>query len=67
GNLTVQWCMITESLNCSIHTKGCHGYGSLVRGGFNNKYSFHHNLYAHNNGRNPRPGNYNDYTVTLVV
>jgi hypothetical protein len=63
GNLTVQWCMITESLNCSIHSKGCHGYGSLVRGGYNNKYSFHHNLYAHNNGRNPRPGNYNSYTV----
>jgi hypothetical protein len=61
GNLTVQWCMITESLNCSIHSKGCHGYGSLVRGGFNNKYSFHHNLYAHHNGRNPRPGNYNDH------
>ena len=63
NNLTVQWCMITESLNCSIHTKGCHGYGSLVRGGFNNKYSFHHNLYAHHKGRNPRPGNYNSYTT----
>jgi hypothetical protein len=63
GNLTVQWCMITESLNCSIHPKGCHGYGSLIRGGNNNKYSFHHNLYAHNNGRNPRPGNYNNYTT----
>ena len=63
GNVTVQWCMITESLNCSIHSKGCHGYGSLVRGGFNNKYSFHHNLYAHHKGRNPRPGNYNSYAV----
>jgi hypothetical protein len=63
NNLTVQWCMITESLNCSIHSKGCHGYGSLVRGGFNNKYSFHHNLYAHHKGRNPRPGNYNTYTA----
>ncbi len=61
GNLTVQWCMITESLNCSIHEKDCHGYGSLVRGGYNNKYSFHHNLYAHHRGRSPRPGNYNDY------
>ncbi len=63
NNLTVQWCMITESLNCSVHSKGCHGYGSLVRGGFNNKYSFHHNLYAHHKGRNPRPGNYNSYTA----
>ena len=58
GNLTVQWCMITEGLNCSIHIKGCHGFGSLIRGGNDNKYTFHHNLYAHNNGRNPRPGNY---------
>jgi pectate lyase len=63
GNLTVQWCMITESLNCSIHSKGCHGYGSLLRGCYNNGYSFHHNLYAHHMGRSPRPGNYNSYTV----
>ena len=62
GNLTVQWCMITESLNCSIHEKGCHGYASLLRGGYNNGYSFHHNLYAHHRGRSPRPGNYNSYT-----
>jgi pectate lyase len=62
GNLTVQWCMITESLNCSIHSKGCHGYGSLLRGGYGNGYSFHHNLYAHHMGRSPRPGNYNSYT-----
>jgi hypothetical protein len=63
GNLTVQWCMITESLNDSIHSKGDHGYGSLLRGCFNNGYSFHHNLYAHHMGRSPRPGNYNSYTV----
>jgi hypothetical protein len=63
GNLTVQWCMITESLNCSIHSKGCHGYGSLLRGCYNNGYSFHHNLYAHHMGRSPRPGNYVIYTT----
>jgi len=61
GNVTVQWCMITESLNCSAHTEGCHGYGSLIRGGWGNGYSFHHNLYAHHRGRSPRPGNYNDH------
>ena len=63
GNVTVQWCMITESLNCSIHSKGCHGYGSLVRGGWGNGYTFHHNLYAHHRGRNPRPGNYNNHNI----
>lgn len=63
GFVTVQWCMITESLNCSLHTKGCHGYGSLIRGGWGHGYSFHHNLYAHHRGRSPRPGNYNSVSL----
>lgn len=54
-NVTVQWCFITEALNPENHS-----YGSLIRGTGGAKYSFHHNLYAHNRGRNPRPGNY-DY------
>jgi pectate lyase len=49
----VQWCFITEALN----PKG-HGFGSLIRGTGGAKYSYLHNLYAHNKGRNPRPGNY---------
>jgi pectate lyase len=60
GNVTIQWCMITESLNCSVHSKGCHGYGSLIRGGYGNGITYHHNLYAHHEGRSPRPGNYID-------
>jgi hypothetical protein len=60
GNITVQWCVISESLNCSAHRKGCHGYASLIRAGFGNGVTYHHNLYAHNNGRSPRPGNYVD-------
>lgn len=63
GNVTIQWCMITESLNCSVHSKGCHGYGSLIRGGWGNGYTFHHNLYAHHRGRSPRPGNYNNHNI----
>jgi pectate lyase len=58
GNVTVQWCMITESLNYAGH-----GYGSLIRGGWGNGYTFHHNLYAHHRGRSPRPGNYNQYGI----
>src|SRR5215471_8426758 len=54
SNITVQWCIISEALNHSIHHKGPHGYGSLVRavGGV----SLHHNLWAHNAARNPRLG-----------
>lgn len=51
--VTVQWCYITEALNPDNH-----GFGSLIRGTGGAKYSFLHNLYAHNRGRNPRPGNY---------
>jgi hypothetical protein len=54
AGVTVQWCVIAESLNRSVHKKGAHGYGSLVRaaGGV----TLHHNLWAHNHGRNPRLG-----------
>jgi pectate lyase len=55
-DVTVQWTMITESLNRSYHHKGAHGYGSLISG--SGGISFHHNIYAHHNSRNPRPGGY---------
>jgi pectate lyase len=57
-NVTVQWCMITESLNNSVHHKGPHGYGSLFR--IDGNLSVHHNLYANHSSRNPRPGCYGD-------
>jgi pectate lyase len=54
AGVTVQWCLIAEGLNHNLHHKGAHGYGSLCRaiGGI----SLHHNLWAHNHGRNPRIG-----------
>lgn len=59
-SVTVQWSIISEALNKSIHSKGAHGYGALIRGGYGAKYTYNHNLFAHNSSRNPRPGNY-DY------
>jgi hypothetical protein len=55
SDVTVQWCFITEALNPKNHS-----YGSLIRGCHGARYTYHHNLYAHNRGRNPRPGNYDD-------
>jgi hypothetical protein len=54
SNVTVQWCLIGESLNKSKHPKGPHGYGSLARA--NGPISLHHNLWVHNDARNPRLG-----------
>jgi predicted amidohydrolase YtcJ len=53
-DVTVQWCLIGESLRKSVHKKGEHGYGSLARavGGV----TFHHNLWVKNTARNPRLG-----------
>lgn len=53
-NCTIQWCLIGESLNNSKHAKGKHGYGSLARA--NGPMSWHHNLWLHNDARNPRLG-----------
>ncbi len=54
GNITIQYCIIGESLRASTHGKGAHGYGSLSRA--NGPVTLHHNLYIHNDARNPRFG-----------
>jgi len=52
-SVTVQWSLISEALTFESHS-----YGSLVRGDKGDQKTYHHNLYAHNNARLPRPGNY---------
>jgi autotransporter-associated beta strand protein len=56
-NITVQWTMVTESLNnpSKCLRTDSHGYASLLRNSTGG-YSFHHNLYAHHYSRNPRLG-----------
>ena len=51
-DLTVQWCIFSESLNNSIQGRE-HGYAATLGG---MRTSYHHNLLAHNKGRNPSIG-----------
>lgn len=61
--LTVQWCVMSEPLNHSIHEKGPHGYGASI-GGY--KASFHHNLLANGAARNPSIAGNNQAPTVLL-
>ncbi len=44
--ITVQWCILSEGLNFADH-----GLGAIIGQG---RVTWHHNLFAHNQSRNPR-------------
>jgi len=62
-NVTIQWCMITEA--CEKAGEG-HRFGGI----WGNPYgTYHHNLIAHNDSRNPRWASgcgYNDYRNNVL-
>lgn len=58
-DVTVQWSIISEGLNDSVHPEGPHskGFGMGGEGTGSYKISVHHNLFAHNDNRNPQVSN----------
>lgn len=62
-NVTIQWCMITEA--CA-KADGSHRFGGIWG---NHQATYHHNLFAHNDSRNPRWASgcgYNDYRNNVL-
>lgn len=62
-DITIQWSIVSESLDCSTHPKGCHSKGLFVGSYASDEdkttpgardISLHHNLMAHNGERNPQ-------------
>lgn len=52
GQCTMQWCIVTEALGLSNHTKGFHSMGGAWDGLYGGTY--HHNLVTNCNSRVPR-------------
>ncbi len=66
GHISIQYCIIAEGLHKTLYFHGeytpdhsGHSMGSLIKvRGADAEASMHHNLWAHNNNRNPAIGSY---------
>ena len=56
-HVTFSWNIVSEGLANSTHEEGEHSKGAHLSGERTYDISFHHNLLAHNNDRNPQPTN----------
>lgn len=52
-DITFSWNIISEGLDCSTHPEGCHSKGLMFGSEGSEDFSIHHNLFAHNDERNP--------------
>lgn len=65
--VSIQWNVISEGLMNNRHPEGAHSMGLLV-GDNSSGISIHHNLFAHNNRRNPViKGNSGNRTAVEVI
>ncbi len=55
GNFTLQWCIVSESLNRSLHEKGEHAMGASYRD-LTGNITLHHNLFSTCRDRHPTLG-----------